>query len=80
MLHTVCKVTHCTGRISANTRPHQLHWDDREMGTVYHIQIYHFHQIIQTVRLNSTLERDQEMGNTIHAQNIGLFRRLENMT
>ena len=30
MLH---KVTHCTGRVSANTRPHQLRWGDREMGT-----------------------------------------------
>ena len=27
------KVTHCTGRVSANTRPHQLCWGDREMGT-----------------------------------------------
>ena len=26
----LCKVTHC---ISANTRPHLLHWGDREMGT-----------------------------------------------
>ena len=30
MLH---KVTHCAGRVSANTRPHQLHWGDQEMGT-----------------------------------------------
>ena len=29
----LCKVTHCAGRVSANTRPHQLHWGDREMGT-----------------------------------------------
>ena len=29
----LCKVTHCAGRISANTRPHQLRWGDREMGT-----------------------------------------------
>ena len=27
------KVTHCAGRVSANTRPHQLRWGDREMGT-----------------------------------------------
>ena len=27
------KVTHCAGRVSANTRPHQLCWGDREMGT-----------------------------------------------
>ena len=27
------KVTHCAGRISANTRPHQLRWGDREMET-----------------------------------------------
>ena len=29
----LCKVTHCAGRVSANTRPHQLRWGDREMGT-----------------------------------------------
>ena len=29
----LCKVTYCAGRISANTRPHQLRWGDREMGT-----------------------------------------------
>ena len=28
-----CKVTHCTRHVSANTRPHQLHWGDQEMGT-----------------------------------------------
>ena len=27
------KVTHCAGRVSANTTPHQLRWGDREMGT-----------------------------------------------
>ena len=27
------KVTHCTGRVSANTRYHQLRWGDRAMGT-----------------------------------------------
>ena len=27
------KVTHCTGCVLANTRPHQLCWGDREMGT-----------------------------------------------
>lgn len=26
------KITHCAEHISANTTPHQLHWDDREMG------------------------------------------------
>ena len=30
MLH---KVTHCAGCTSVNTRPHQLCWGDREMGT-----------------------------------------------
>ena len=29
----LCKVTHCAGCILANTRPHQLHWGDQEMGT-----------------------------------------------
>ena len=27
------KVTHCAGRVSANARPHQLRWGDREVGT-----------------------------------------------
>ena len=27
------KVTHCAGGVSANTRSHQLRWDDQEMGT-----------------------------------------------
>ena len=26
------QVTHCVGRVSANTSPHQFHWGDREMG------------------------------------------------
>ena len=29
----LCKVTHCTGHVLANTRPHQLRWGDQEMGT-----------------------------------------------
>ena len=29
----ICIVTHCIGCISTNTRPHQLHWDDWEMGS-----------------------------------------------
>ena len=29
----VYKVTHCTGHVFANTRPHQLCWGDQEMGT-----------------------------------------------
>ena len=31
--YMLCKVTHCAGHVSANTRPHQLRWGDREMGT-----------------------------------------------
>ena len=33
VLRPLCKVTHCAGRVSANTRPHQVRWGDREMGT-----------------------------------------------
>ena len=29
----LCKVTQCTGCVLVNTRPHQLRWGDREMGT-----------------------------------------------
>ena len=29
----LCKVTQCAGHFSVNTRPHQLHCSDREMGT-----------------------------------------------
>ena len=28
-----CKVTHCVGHVTANTRPHQLRWGDWETGT-----------------------------------------------
>jgi len=35
----LCKVTHCAGRVSANTRPHQLRWGDREMG---HVSAFRF--------------------------------------
>ena len=28
----LCKVTHCAGCVLANTRPHQLHLGDWEMG------------------------------------------------
>ena len=27
------QVIHCAGLVLANTRPHQLHWGDMEMGT-----------------------------------------------
>ena len=27
------KVTHCAGHVSAKSRPHQLRWGDRAMGT-----------------------------------------------
>ena len=27
------KITDCAGHVSANTKPHQLRWGDREMGT-----------------------------------------------
>ena len=33
----LCKVTHCAGRVSANTRPHQLQWGDQEMGLLSHV-------------------------------------------
>ena len=32
------KVPHCTGRILANTRPHQLHWSDCDAGDCYLMQ------------------------------------------
>ena len=28
------KVSHCAGRVSANTGSHQEHWGDREMGAL----------------------------------------------
>ena len=30
----LCKAAHCTERVLANTRPHQLLWSDWEMETV----------------------------------------------
>ena len=29
------RVTHCAGHLSANARPHQLHWGDREMESAF---------------------------------------------
>ena len=33
------KITHCAGCVSAITRPYQLRWGDREMGTAVKIQL-----------------------------------------
>lgn len=38
----LCKAIHCTGRILANTRSHQLCWDNQEMGTAMHTDSLHF--------------------------------------
>ena len=58
------KVTHCVGCVSANTRPHQLHWGDQEMGTAFSrkkcsqmagltIYIYIYYAFAQGTRLTS---------------------------
>ena len=43
------KVTHCAGCVSADTRPHQLRWCDREMGTAISCtessEVYMYYQI-----------------------------------
>ena len=41
----LCKVTNCAGRVSANTRPHQLRWGDRE--------IMHAHMYAHTCRTHT---------------------------
>ena len=33
MKNRLSKVTHCARHIPSNTRPHQWHWGDQEMGT-----------------------------------------------
>ena len=81
MLHTVCKVTHCTGRISANTRPHQLRWGDREMETVFTFRFITFIRLYKLLGSTVLLSVTRRWGMLFHAQkNVGLFRRLENMT
>ena len=49
----LCKVTHCTGRVSANTRPHQLRWGDQKMGTaiISCVECSQDMYILQTVSL-----------------------------
>ena len=32
----LCKFTHCTECVSANTRPHQLHWSSLKWGLLSH--------------------------------------------
>ena len=39
----LCKVTHCAGHVSANTRPHQLCLGDREMGTAMDMILHNVH-------------------------------------
>ena len=47
------KVTHCAGCVSPNTRPHQLRWGDREMGTaILCIECIHMAGLIQKVTEN----------------------------
>ena len=46
------KVIRCTGRVSVNTRPHQLRWDDREMGTVM-VQLLRSYKAITEVFIKS---------------------------
>jgi len=48
----LCKVTHCTGHVSANTRPHQLRWGDWEIGTA----------IISCVECSQVADRIQKVG------------------
>ena len=44
---------HCARRISSNTRPHQLHWGDWEIGTaIMHINIGSFNYITCIVEIN----------------------------
>ena len=34
----LCKVTHSTGHVSANTSPHQLRWVTKKWRLLYHAQ------------------------------------------
>ena len=63
----LCKVTRCAGRVSANTRPHQLRWGDREMGTA--ISCTECSQVagliqksVETPRKHRACEKDGEEG------------------
>ena len=68
------KATHSAGRVSANTRPHQLHWGDREMGTTISCtkcsQVAYVHAnvltmcaaILERKRWNSDMVASREMG------------------
>ena len=34
------KVIHCPECVSANIRPHELHWGDQEMGTAFSYHLF----------------------------------------
>ena len=59
MTQMLYKVTHCAVYISANTRPHQLHWGDWEMGTATMLEIpryYYMYMYIQYLQPCATCD------------------------
>ena len=63
------KVTHRTGYVSANTRPHQLCWDKREMGTASSWSKFGCSFRLSSVKSNSTkLFIRGSSSNFIHCQ------------
>ena len=59
MTQMLYKVTHCAVYISANTRPHQLHWGDWEMGTATMLEIpryYYMYMYIQYLQPCATYD------------------------
>ena len=55
----LCKVTHCAGHISTNTRPH--HWGDREMGTAVSCT-----KCSQVTGFNQKVGRRSSEGSSLH--------------
>ena len=49
-----CKVTLCARHISANTRPHQLRWGDREMGILLRISCTKCTHLYWEIRVNNS--------------------------
>ena len=55
----LCKVTHCAGHISTNTRPH--HWGDWEMGTAISCT-----KCSQVTGFNQNVGRRSSEGSSLH--------------
>ena len=59
----LCKVTHCAGCVSADTRPHKLCQCDQEMGTA----ILSHKNLLESVSAHVHTHKFNHLANSIHS-------------